>query len=462
MSQKLSKAGQPTRQLTMFDTACIIVGIIIGAGIFRLPATVAGSLPSTSLILTAWLAGGLLALLGALCYAELTTTYPEPGGDYVYLTRAYGPRAGFLFVWAEFWIIRPGSTGPMAFIFGEHFKDLVPLGSGHDTLVYAILAILVITGLNMLGVRAGKWTQNLLTVIKVLALVGIFLAAFAISTPPPPSPVADLAMPPLVAISFAMLMVMFCFGGWNDVAFVAAEVRRPDKNLLRSLLLGVGVVTAVYLLVNIAYLHVLGVDGLAKTKTPATDMMRIAAGHGGERLVSALVCVAALGAINGMIFTGARIYYAMGRKLSNFGWLAHWNKRMDAPLRSIGLQSLVILGMVIGFGLVENDFERLVIFTAPCFWLFLLLVGVSLFILRWRDAGRERVFRVPGYPVIPLIFCLSSLFMFYSTAHFMIGQLQDPELIGNPAFQAILVFTGLAVLVGIILAIPRQKETVDG
>jgi amino acid transporter len=151
----------------------------------------------------------------------------------------------------------------------------------------------------------------------------------------------------------------------------------------------------------------------------------------------------------------------MGRKLSNFGWLAHWNKRQDAPLRSIGLQSLVILGMVIGFGLVENDFESLVIFTAPCFWLFLLLVGISLFVLRWRDADRERVFRVPGYPVIPLIFCLSSLFMFYSTARYMISQLQDPELIGNPAFQAILVFTGLAVLAGILLAIPRQKETID-
>ena len=463
MSQKLSNSGQPTRQLTMFDTACIIVGIIIGAGIFRAPPLVAASLPSASLILTAWLAGGLLALLGALCYAELTTTYPEPGGDYVYLTRAYGSRAGFLFVWAEFWIIRPGSTGPMAFVFGEYFKQLLPLGTGYDTLVYAVLAIVGITGLNMLGVRAGKWTQNLLTVVKVLALVGVFVAAFAVSTPLPPSPAgADLAMPPIAAISFAMLMVMFCFGGWNDVAFVAGEVRQPERNLLRSLLLGVGVVTAVYLLVNIAYLHVLGIEGLANTKTPATDMMSLSVGSGGKRLASAMICVAALGAINGMIFTGARVYYAMGRKLSNFGWLAHWNKRMDAPLRSIGLQSLVILGMVVGFGLMENDFERLVIFTAPCFWLFLLLVGISLFVLRWRDADRKRIFRVPAYPVIPLIFCLGSLFMFYSTARYMIGQLKDPELTSNPAFQAILVFTGLAVLAGIVLAIPRQKETVDG
>ena len=183
----------------MFDTACIIVGIIIGAGIFRDPPLVAASLPSASLILTAWLAGGLLALLGALCYAELTTTYPEPGGDYVYLTRAYGSRAGFLFVWAEFWIIRPGSTGPMAFVFGEYFKQLLPLGTGYDTLVYAVLAIVGITGLNMLGVRAGKWTQNLLTVVKVLALVGVFLAAFAVNIPLPPSPTSNLAMPPYQA-----------------------------------------------------------------------------------------------------------------------------------------------------------------------------------------------------------------------------------------------------------------------
>jgi amino acid transporter len=462
MSQELPKAGQPTRQLSMFDTACIIVGIIIGAGIFRAPPLVAASLPSTSLILTAWLAGGLLALLGALCYAELTTTYPEPGGDYVYLTRAYGSRVGFLFVWAEFWIIRPGSTGPMAFVFGEYFKQLLPLGTGYDTLVYAVLAIIGITGLNMLGVRAGKWTQNLLTVIKVLALVGVFLAAFAVNIPLPPSPTSNLAMPPIAAISFAMLMVMFCFGGWNDVAFVASEVRNPERNLLRSLLLGVGVVTVVYLLVNIAYLHVLGVEGLANSNTPATDMMNLSVGSRGQRLASALICVAALGAINGMIFTGARVYYALGRKLSKFGWLAHWNERMDAPLRSIGLQSLVILGMVVGFGLMENDFERLVIFTAPCFWLFLLLVGISLFVLRRRDADRKRVFRVPAYPVIPLIFCLGSLFMFYSTASYMIGQLKDPELTSNPAFQAILVFTALAVVAGLILAIPRQKETIDG
>jgi len=268
-------------------------------------------------------------------------------------------------------------------------------------------------------------------------------------------------MPPLAAMSFAMLMVMFCFGGWNDVAFVAGEVRQPERNLLRSLLVGVGVVTVVYLLVNLAYLHVLGVEGLAGTKTPATTVMSISVGPGGERLASALICVAALGAINGMIFTGARVYYAMGRKLSNFGWLAHWNKRMDAPLLSIGLQSLVILGMVIGFGLLENDFESLVIFTAPCFWLFLLLVGISLFVLRRVDADRERVFRVPGYPVIPLIFCLSSLFMFYNTTQFMISQLKDPVLRSNPAFQAILVVTGLAVIAGVVLAIPRQKEVRD-
>ena len=172
--------------------------------------------------------------------------------------------------------------------------------------------------------------------------------------------------------------------------------------------------------------------------------------------------MAALGAINGMIFTGARVYYALGRKLSNFGWLAHWNKRMDAPLRSISLQSLVILRRVGGVGLLENDFERLVIFTAPCFWFFLLLVGISLFVLRIRDADRERAFRVPAYPVIPIVFCLGSLFMFYSTARYMISQLKDPELTSNPAFQAILVFTTLDVVAGLILAIPRQKETADG
>jgi len=451
-------SGRPTRQLTMFDAACMIVGIIIGAGIFHLPPLVAASLPSASWILAVWLIGGLLALLGALCYAELTTTYPEPGGDYVYLSHAYGSRCGFLFVWAEFWIIRPGSTGPMAFIFGKYFQQLVPLGTSHDTLIYAASAIVAVTLVNMLGVRTGKWTQNLLTVIKVLALLAVFVAAFAASTPVPKSPANNLVLPPLSAVSLALLWVMFCFGGWNDVAFLAAEVRRPEKNLLGSLLLGTIVVTLIYVLVNLAYLRVLGVEGLAGTTTPATDMMGIAHGNLGERLISALICVSALGAINGMIFTGARVYYAMGSKLANFRWLAHWNKRQDAPIRAIGLQSLVILGMVVGFGLQKHDFVSLVIFTAPCFWLFLLLVGISLFLLRWRDADRERPFRVPAYPLVPAIFCLGSLFMFYSTTRYMLGQLVDPEMIENPAFQAILVVTGLVVVAGLGLAMLKQEE----
>jgi amino acid transporter len=453
---------KPRRQLTVFDATCIIVGIIIGSGIFRTPSIVAGSLGDPWLIIGAWLLGGLLALIGALCYAELTTTYPRQGGDYVYLSRAYGPRTGFLFAWAEFWIIRPGSTGPMAFVFGQYAHQLYPLGTGNDVLCYAVGSIVMITLLNAAGMRSGKWTQNVLTTIKVLALLAIFVAALLATPANNVALVEGSTFPPLAAISFAMLMVMFTFGGWNDMAFVSAEVRDPNRNLVRSLVIGTSLVTLVYVLVNLAYLRVLGVAGLAGTTTPATSLMQKTAGDLGGQMASALICISALGAINGMIFTGARVYHALGEQLPTFRWLAHWNNRVNAPVRSIVLQSVVILAVVVGFGSLNSPgnekvkdfeaFEQLVIFGAPCFWLFLLLVGIGLFVLRHKDSHLPRSFRVPFYPVLPAIFCLGCLFMVYSTVPFMIQQLSNPAMLAKPAFLAILISTGIIILAGALLA----------
>jgi amino acid transporter len=285
----------PAKALTLFDSTCLIVGIIVGAGIYQTAPDVARGAGSAWGVLAIWLCGGVLSLCGALGYAELATAYPREGGDYVYLGRAYGRWAGFLFGWAQLAVVRPGDIAVMAFVFGTYARSLL----GGNELLYAAGAVAALTVINVLGVREGKWTQNLLTVVKLLGLLAIVVGAF-IGTP---APAAREPAPPLPA-SLALILVLFTFGGWNEMAYVAAEVKDPRRNIVRALVIGTAAVTVLYLLVNAAFLHHLGYAGLTQS--------RAVAGVFGGRLISALICVSALGALNGLIFAGARISYAMG------------------------------------------------------------------------------------------------------------------------------------------------------
>jgi basic amino acid/polyamine antiporter, APA family len=381
----------------------------------------------------AWVLGGVLSFIGALCYAELATAYPRIGGDYVYLSRAYGRWVGFLFGWGQLAVILTGSIGVMAYAFADY---AVPMFGLDDrwTAWLAAGAVAALTLLNLCGVAFGKGAQNVLTAAKVLGLVGIIIAGFAWGSGElrPAAPISE------INFGFAMVMVLYAFGGWNDAAFVAAEVRHRERNIPLALLLGIAGITLIYLLANAAYLMGLGFEGVRNSSAPAADVLSAAVGPWGGKAISVLVMVSALGAINGLIFTGARVYAALGADHSLFALLGRWNLRLDVPVWSLLAQGLITLLLIAAvgteagrnavdaalgvFGLAGlpwseyfGGFETLVAGTAPVFWMFFLLTGLSVFRLRWLDPELPRPFRIPLYPITPIIFCLTCSYMLYSS-----------------------------------------------
>ena len=419
-------AAAPRRELSLFDVVCIIVGIIIGSGIYGSTPFIASNVPGPMWLLFAWALGGLIALVGALCYAELATAYPVQGGDFAFLTKAFGPRIGFLFTWTEFWIVRPGNVGAVAYVFGEYAHELVPLGTRFDLPIYAAGGIAAITMINVLGVQAGKWTQNLLTMLKVAGLLTIFGVALFFVDPPTAAATAAKAEGDF---RLAMVFIMFSYGGWKDMCYVAAEVRHPEKNMLRGLALGTATVLVIYLLMNVAFVRGLGFDGFRASQAVASDLLRIPFGQPGGRAISLLICVSCLGAMNGGIFTGARVYYALGKEHRCFSWLGRWNGYFGSPIRSLLAQEAVTLALVL-FASTKESFQRLVMLTGPFFWFFMVLVGLSLFILRRTDPTANRTYKVVLYPLTPILFCLTSSYMVYASFTHLLKENRNDALLG--------------------------------
>jgi amino acid transporter len=454
-----SGSAAPKRELSLFDATCIIVGIVVGSGIFRSPPEIAANAGGLGWLLFGWVLGGLIALVGSLVYAELAVAYPQDGGEYVYLTRAYGRRAGIIYCWAQLLIIRPGNVGAVAFIFAAYAQELYPLGNpAAAPLVYAVAAISFTTLINILGVREGKWTQNLLTTAKVLGLLAICLAALFSGSNETPDAVgpASRAPSPQPGFILAMILIMFTYGGWNDMPLVAAEVRDPRRNLVRALVLGALTTTTIYLLVNLAYLSVLGYSGLVASEAVAADVLSSWLGKWGGRAVSVLVCISCLGAINGMVLTGSRIYYAMGRDHRLFRSIGTWNARLDSPVRALLIQGAISIAVVVGFSAFEDGFNRMVIFTNPPFFIMLLFVGLGLFILRRKDREKPRSFSVPFYPLTPILYCLSSAAMLYYSLQYCLGVVQEGLDVHKPHWEA---FWALGILaIGVVFSVFSKDE----
>ncbi len=401
----VSSSPKMKSTLSLFDVVCIIVGVIVGSGIFQTPPMIAGWVGTPVMILFVWFLGGFLSLVGALCYAELATTYPREGGDYWYLNRAYGGWAGFLFAWAKLLVIRTGSIASISYILANYATELYAFP--HSTLIYALSAVILLTLVNCLGIREGKYTQDILTVAKIIGLIGIFIVAIFVRSPNP-QPMQDFE---LTAGGFflALIFVQFTYGGWNECAYVAAEVRNPKKNILRSLVLGTVLVTVIYLLLNAAFIYALGVEKLANSEAVAADVFSLWLGPLGARLVSALVVISTLGAVNGYILTGARISYALGSEHKIFSFMGYWNERHGTPI-----VALITQGVIVSILVCSGRFEVLIKYTTPAHWFFFLMTGVSLFILRYKDKDIERPYRVFLYPITPIIFILSCAMLFYS------------------------------------------------
>ena len=490
--------------LSLWDSICLIIGIIIGASIYQAAPEIFRNVDGPGMGMLAWGLGGAVSLIGALCYAELASAYRTAGGDYTYLTRAYGPRVGFFFAWAELSVIRTGgSIAFMAYVFANYADQFHSLGQ-HSKLTYAVLGILSLTVINSLGMKPGRWVQNSLTVANMVGLTGIILIGLyffcfpreglnpeiqasvqivsAIGSAAPPASAATVGatsgglLPETVFPSFALAMVLvfYAYGGWNEAAFIASEVKNPRQNVRRALIWGTLIVSLLYMLVNLAYLAALGYWGVCNSKAIAGDMFALPFGEGGRKVISALVMISALGSVNGLLFTGMRLYGTFGSDHRVFSWLAGKGDKPHVAYGALFAQagfSLLLIGVVElaaewrqllaaiapYFNIeLSADFHqkggiyRLVTCTAPVFWLFFFLTGCSVFILRYKDPLKERPYRVPLYPFIPLLFCASCLFMLYRSASYAIDE--------EPA-EAIVVIGLLILGVPLMLMSGRSRAT---
>ena len=404
----------PKKALSLLDCTCIIVGIIIGVGIYETSPTVAACMGGWKATVAIWLAGGFVVLCGALCYAELASAYPRQGGDMIYLSRAYGPWAGFLFGWSQMAVIRPTDIALMAYIFARYASTLyAPFA--HSMRIYAAGAIAVLTLINLLGVRESRWTQNLLTIIKVAAVV--FIAVVGWLSPGGAS-VASIDSVSVSGVKLGMILVLYTYGGWHELSYVAGEIRNPRKNILRALLLGTITVALLYLLINGAFLRALGYPAMAASQSVASDAVGQAFPSVAGRLIAVVICVSALGTLNGMVFTGARITYALGQAHPMFERLGRWHPRLGTPVVALLMQGTIGLVIV----LLAGSFIDTILYSAPAVWLFFLGTATSLFVLRRKDPECERPFRVVGYPIIPTVFFLSCLFMLYGSVSYAFAQ----------------------------------------
>lgn len=398
----------PRPSFGVLSAAAVMVGMVVGVGIFTFPAMVAARAPNEWAFLGLWLAGGGVAVIGALCYGELAARHPDAGGEYHFLTRAYGQRVGFLFGWTRMIVIQAGSIAVAAAILGDHASRLWSLGP-HGTAVYAALAVTGLTYLHWRGTTPSKRAQGVLTVAVVTLLVAAALLALVMP--------AERAIPAatdtggdasLGAAGMAMVFVLLTYGGWNETVYLTGEMRDPGRTVLKALALGIGVVTGTYLLVNVAYLQVLGFGALGQATTPGADLIAQAVGATAGDGMACLVVLAALSTINAAIMTGGRTNYALGRDFPFMGALGRWDERRNCPGPALVVQGGITLALI-GFGVVsrQSTIEMLVAYTAPVFWFFLMLVGGALLVFRRRADGARGTppsFRVPMYPLVPLAF----------------------------------------------------------
>ncbi|MFD0008069.1 APC family permease [Streptomyces sp. NPDC127178] len=402
----------PRTGLTPTDVSLMVVGIVLGIGVFKTPSLVASHAGDATVFMLLWVLGGLITVIGSVCYAELGSARPNVGGEYAFLRAAYGPKVAVLFAWARCSVIQPGAIAAAAFVMGDYTNLLWPLGT-YGPGIYALAAIAVFTFINYLGTTPGKLFQKVVQVLALLCMVGIIVSG-VVAEPA----VAHAATPhehSLSHVGLAMMFILLTYGGWNEAAYLSGELQDARHNMARALVAGVLVVVAFSLAINAAYLHVLGLDGIRSSNTVAAAMMRVVAGDAGATIVSAVVVLATLTTLNGLIITGSRSYYALGRDVAVLRSIGTWKAQGSTPANALILQGAVSGGLVVLGAATREGFQAMVDYTAPVFWLFMLLVALSLYIFRRRESGSESHYRVPLYPLTPALLALSSCWVLWSS-----------------------------------------------
>jgi len=454
----MAPGGSPQRLLALREVIALIVGIVIGAGIFKAPSMVAGMTGSAGPMFAAWLLGGLASLVGALCYAELASAYPHAGGDYHFLRRAYGREVAFLFGWARFSVIVTGSIALLAFVVGDYLNEVLPLGRQGGA-VYAGAAVLALSWLNLRGIRIATTAQSWLTALEVAGLLGIVAAALFVGdagSAAPPADAAQAAGPGAAAFGLAMVFVLLTYGGWNEAAYVSAEVKDGRRNMVRALAWSIAIITALYLAVTWAYWKTLGLEGMARSEALAADVLRIAVGPMAAKVIALMVAVAALTSMNATMIVGARGNYALGADWPALAFFRGWDADRGAPRNAFRIQCLAALLLVAVGAWTGSGFKAMVEFTAPVFWLFFLLTGIALFVLRAREPAAERPFKVPLYPLLPIVFCITCAYMLWSSLSYVHSQ----KLGGfNAAWIGVAVLaSGLAFLAALRATAKRHRD----
>ena len=402
----------PKQLLSASDGILLIVGMVIGAGIFKAPSIVAGNVSSALEFMLVWVAGGVASLCGALVYTELSGRFPDTGGEYRFLQRGYGPGTAFVFAWSRMTVVQTGAIAAVSFVFGDYAQQILPLGA-RGAAIYAALGVAALTALNLVGTPHSKLLQKIMSAALLIALAAIALAGLL--GPSAPAVVSKAAGGDL---GLAMIFVLLTYGGWNEAAYIAGEVREPQRNMVRILAGGILAITAIYLLVNLGYLAALGLGGMRESKAVAADLMRPVAGEAGAIVVAFVVCISALTTMNAAIITGARSNYAFGRDHAMFSRLGAWREAGSTPANALLAQGALSLFLVLAASFTPDGFSAMVAYTTPVFWTFFLLCGIALFIFRLRE-GKPAGFRVPLFPLVPLVFCCTSAYMLYSSVNYV-------------------------------------------
>jgi APA family basic amino acid/polyamine antiporter len=405
------------RRLGLFDTTMIVMGGIIGSGIFINPYVVARQVPSAILILAAWAFGGLMALAGAFIYAELASQSSVSGGQYVYLRDALHPALAFVYGWALLLVTQSGGMAAVAVTFAKYF---CVIGNTHPAdnavALLAAAALVVLVFINCLGVRAGGTTQNIFMILKLVAIAGLVIFGITVASAGESSAAArSISLSPgvwnsLIAFGSALIPVQFAYGGWQTACFVAGEVREPRKNLPRGLLFGVLGVIAVYLSVNFACVHALGANGLAETTTPASLVVQLALGGRGARIIAIGIAISTIGFLSQSMLTAPRVYFAMAEDGLFFTSLAKLN-RARVPALAITLQGALAIAITL-----SGRYEQILNYVVSVDVIFFALTAGTVFVLRRkRNIDSPQAFSIPGHPFTTLFFIAACAGVAFST-----------------------------------------------
>jgi APA family basic amino acid/polyamine antiporter len=440
-------SGSSTRlaaRVGLFDATMVVMGGIIGSGIFINPYVVAKLVHTPGMILGAWIAGGALALVGAFIYAELADRMPEVGGQYAYIREAYHPMLGFLFGWAELFVIGAGGSAAVVVTFAKYFRELTRTGVPESWLGVAAVVILIVV--NCLGVRAGSGVQSFFMVLRIIGVALVVgFGAWFISTPRAPSvpwqPLLDrpISFDLLTVFGATMIPILFAYGGWQTSNFIASEIRDPRKNLPRALLLGVLGVIALYVSVNFIYVQVLAPSGLAGTTTPASEVMRHALGTAGAKLIAVAIAISTIGFLSQAMLTFPRVYFAMAEDGVMPRGIARLSERSRAPIAAIVLQGAVIIAVVL-----LGTFEQILSYVVVMDWLFFGLTASCIFVFRARERHRTQAreadgSRVPGHPWTTGVFTAAAWLIVINTIY------KYPR---NAGVALCILFAGVPVYIG--------------